>query len=279
MRNPRFVTLPMHEFVPGFRAWMLRGEALGRSLDPYIACDIFEMSVPHFPPHPHAGFSAVTYMLPSSPGGFINRDSLGDRSMICPGDVHWTEAASGMIHEEVPSAIGTMARGLQLFIDLPADKKLESPRVYHRASSEIPRRRFGDAIGRVIADGGLGIVQAIHSRSTVLLIDLEIPSSGIATLDVPHDWNLFGLRVDGKLSLEPMDQHEQPVVLVDLADGDGSVVLEAEGHGARVVLLGGPRLRQPLAFGGSFVMSTPEQLTDAKRRYASGAMGRLAPSF
>lgn len=279
MRSIRFSTLPFHDFAPGFRAWTLRGEALGRSLDPYIAVDIFEMEAPHFPPHPHAGFSAVTYMLPSSLGGFINRDSLGDRSMISPGDVHWTEAGSGIIHEEVPSAIGTVARGLQLFVDVPAEKKLDAPQVYHRVAAEIPRRRFGDAIGRVIADAGLGLTQAIDSNSTVILIDLEIPGSGIAMADIPGDWNIFGLRLDGHLSQEQPTHREEPVLLLDLSSGYGSIVLEAESEGARVVLLGGPRLRQPLAFGGSFVMSTPEQLLDAKRRYASGGMGRLSPSF
>jgi len=39
------------------------------------------------------------------------------------------------------------------------------------------------------------------------------------------------------------------------------------------VPLGGPTL-----FGGPLVMSSPEQLADAGRRYRAGEMGRLDPS-
>ena len=74
---------------PGFSAYSLRSLS-DYPLDPFLNFDDFRMSVPTFPPHPHAGFSAVTYMFEDSPGAFINRDSLGDRSRIGPGALHWT---------------------------------------------------------------------------------------------------------------------------------------------------------------------------------------------
>lgn len=44
---------------PGFRVQHLDGAVLGTSIDPWLAIDRFWMSRPTFPPHPHAGFSAI----------------------------------------------------------------------------------------------------------------------------------------------------------------------------------------------------------------------------
>jgi redox-sensitive bicupin YhaK (pirin superfamily) len=61
------VEVPPHVMAPGFEVAGARHEHLGRPLDPFLAADAFAMAQPFFPPHPHAGFSAVTYMLPESP--------------------------------------------------------------------------------------------------------------------------------------------------------------------------------------------------------------------
>jgi redox-sensitive bicupin YhaK (pirin superfamily) len=53
---------------------------MGIAMDPFLNIDDFTMSQATFPPHPDAGFSAVTCMLEDSQGAFTNRDSLGDRS-------------------------------------------------------------------------------------------------------------------------------------------------------------------------------------------------------
>ena len=85
------VALEEQQMSPSFRSFGLRGLP-GFPLDPFLNVDDFRMSQPTFPPHPHAGFSAVTLMLEDSRGAFVNRDSLGDRSRIAPGGVHWTMA-------------------------------------------------------------------------------------------------------------------------------------------------------------------------------------------
>ena len=62
----------------GFQAQGIRGDAA--VLDPYLMVDHFRMSQPTFGPHPHAGFSAVTYLFDDAETGFHNRDSRGDSS-------------------------------------------------------------------------------------------------------------------------------------------------------------------------------------------------------
>lgn len=73
-----------------FSARQYPRQAFGDLIDPVLNIDWFEMSAPTFPPHPHAGFSAVTYLFADSPNGFINRDSMGETQDIRPGGLHWS---------------------------------------------------------------------------------------------------------------------------------------------------------------------------------------------
>ena len=50
-----------------FTAASLRPDAV--AMGHVLNVDHFHMSQPSFPPHPHAGFSAITWMLPWSQGG------------------------------------------------------------------------------------------------------------------------------------------------------------------------------------------------------------------
>ena len=57
--------------------------------------DEFRVTGRPFPPHPHAGFSAVTYVLEDSEGKLRSRDSLGNDLVTGPGGIVWTQAGSG----------------------------------------------------------------------------------------------------------------------------------------------------------------------------------------
>ncbi|CAG8503614.1 14126_t:CDS:2, partial [Racocetra fulgida] len=54
------------------------------TIDPFLMCDIFEVSPPAgFPDHPHRGFETVTYMLE---GTSAHEDFAGNKGLIEPGD-------------------------------------------------------------------------------------------------------------------------------------------------------------------------------------------------
>src|SRR5437773_2520808 len=100
-------------------------------LDPFLGIDCFTMRVPRSPPHPHAGFCALTYLFDDAEGGLVARDSLGHTTRLEPGDLAWTTAGRGLVHEEVPASPDRAARGLQIFVNLPAELKRVPPRVLH----------------------------------------------------------------------------------------------------------------------------------------------------
>lgn len=97
------VTLQLGAHGRGFTDYTLGPES-GLAIGPCLVLSDFQMPQPFFPPHPHAGFSVMTYMFPDSAGAFIYRDSLGDHSRIEPGALHWSQAAAGSSTRRCPSS-------------------------------------------------------------------------------------------------------------------------------------------------------------------------------
>ena len=96
------------------------------------------MSQPTFHEHSHQGFSAVTYMFEDSEESFFNEDNQGDRSMIHPSDLHWTQAGLGIRHNETPTEPSKLCHGIQMFVDLPLVEKSLLGKAFHLSTAQIP---------------------------------------------------------------------------------------------------------------------------------------------
>jgi hypothetical protein len=105
---------------------------------PILGFDHFRMSGPTFASHPHAGFSAVSFVFEDSPGALRNRDSLGHDLIVQPGELLWTQAGSGVIHDEFPATRGAPIHGLHLFVNLSSKNKHIEPRMLHATIGAIP---------------------------------------------------------------------------------------------------------------------------------------------
>jgi redox-sensitive bicupin YhaK (pirin superfamily) len=259
---------------PGFSMTGLRHPAL----DPFMDVTLFSMSLPTFPPHPHAGFSAVTYMLPESEGAFINRDSLGDRSRIAPGAIHWTQAGAGMLHEEVPQQPGVACRGFQIFVKLPAAQELLPPAAFHAEPHDIPVVT-GDAWRARVLAGAWGDVRSALPglAHDVFLYDLSAEPGAALSLPVRHGDALWAMLMHGDIEVSGQ-RLAAPMAVFWGAEEDTADFVCGE-RGARLLIGGGPPLHESYRFGGPFALSTDERLTDARRRFSQGAMGALSPSF
>ena len=116
-------------------------EAGAHDIDAFILVSLFEMSAPTFLPHPHAGFAVATYILPDSPIGFVNQDSIGTRNRIEPCAIHLTVAGSGAVHEEQPERAGSIAKGFQSWIDLANGHHDIAPHAIPLDAFKVPMRK------------------------------------------------------------------------------------------------------------------------------------------
>jgi redox-sensitive bicupin YhaK (pirin superfamily) len=268
-----------HRRAEGLSIAHLSSEHLPEHLDPFLAFDHFEMAQPFFPPHPHAGFSAVTYMFPGSQNGFVNRDSLGARVEIHPGDLHWTAAGSGLMHEEVPIRRGVVCDGLQIFVNLHSSKKWMPPQVLHAAGDDVPRVVTPGAHVRVVTGVHDGVRAIVQPPTDVTLLDVALEPGGVLEHRPAPGESRFVYVIDGDVVA---GAGETALAKGDVAGfaHEGDVVrVRAGARGAHVVVAGGQPLREPIVFHGPFCMNTREDIVRAVHDYQVGKMGRLEPSF
>jgi redox-sensitive bicupin YhaK (pirin superfamily) len=245
-------------------------------LGPFVDLTLFDMSQPVFRPHPHAGFSAVTYMLESSDGAFRNRWTAGADELIGPGALHWTRTGSGMLHEEVPTDPGTVCRGVQMFVKQPAARELDPPQAFHLDTDEVTEVGAGPGTRVRLLAGALGGVDSgLGLPDDVLLLDVHLDAGASLDLPVPRGWNALAFLFRGDLDLDGRPV-TGPAGIVFGPDGE-DIGLDTR-SGAHLLVGAGAPVGDFVA-SGPFMMSTPARLDDARQRYAAGQMGRLDSSF
>jgi redox-sensitive bicupin YhaK (pirin superfamily) len=254
----------------------LNPSTIGDDLSPFVDLTLFDMSQPVFRPHPHAGFSAVTYMLESSVGTFRNRWTAGPDELIGPGTIHWTRAGSGMMHEEVPTVSGVSCRGVQMFVKLPTDRELDPPRAFHLEAAQVREvTPEGGVRVRVLAGEFDGTASGLGLPEELTYLDVHLDPGSRATLPASAAWNAFVFVLHGEVDLGgshctgPAGATFEP---------DGDVVSIAARTAAQLLFCAGPPTGPHVA-RGPFIMSSPERLDAAQRRFDAGDMGRLLPSF
>ena len=282
LREVTLVARALENRAVPFLVTRLSEATLGRgALDPFLAGDEFVMRDPTFPPHPHAAFSAVTWMFGDGEGAFRNRDSFsGADARIAPGALHWTAAGRGMLHEEVPEVPGRASHGIQLFVDLPAALKQSDPAALHLAASAVQAVQHDRARVRVVVGAHHGVASALRPPTAVTLLDARIERGGAFDHDVAPEENLLvwvrrgsvrvnGTRVDAR-SIARLAPTQSPARALRIEGVDDTTEL--------VVMHGRP-LGQPVVMRGPFVGTSMEQVQGYVDAYQRGRMGHLAPSF
>ncbi|KRB80906.1 hypothetical protein ASE00_18020 [Sphingomonas sp. Root710] len=259
-----------------FEALRIGGQIFGAEADPWLNLDHFRMAGPTFPPHPHAGFSAVTYILPESPGAMANRDSRGDRSLIGPGAIHWTAAGSGIVHEEIPAVEGTVTEGFQIFIRQPVAQEGLPPDIAHVESAAVPVLPLPGGSARVIAGGDAPFA----TPSPLTMLDVTLAEGARFDWAPPAGQSSLALYLfEGALAIDGLAEPVTAPAIVVFAPGDGALGLTVTDGTARLLVMAGVPLAAPSVSNGPFVLSSPAAIEAAVSRYRSGAMGNLPPDW
>ncbi|RZA07742.1 MAG: pirin family protein [Proteobacteria bacterium] len=249
----------------------------GGLASPFLNIDHFKISRPAFPPHPLAGFSAVTYLLEDSPGGLLSRDSLGDRSEVSRGDLHWTLAARGLVHEEVPQPAGLSAEGLQIFVNLKEKHKALAPASFHVENLHAPRvlTRNG-AVIKVCAGSYQGMHAPFRLPEETDLFDATMDIGASFPLELKQGCGGLLYVLKGSITVDcdsPFGVREGSAVAFRVKD-PVEVMIRAS-KAAKLIVLQGKVTDEPIVFQGPFAMTNEADVQEARRRYQEGEMGRL----
>ena len=244
------------------------------AFDPFLLLDDFRGDKPAdfiagFPFHPHRGIETITYLIE---GSVEHQDSLGNKGVIGPGDVQWMTAGSGIIHQEMPkgNADGRMG-GFQLWANLPAAQKMMDPRYRDVLSSQIPTvTTASGAVIRVICgevEGVRGPVQDIVIEPQYL--DVTLPAGVCYTHPTPAGHTVIAYIIAGQVALNTPQETAENRQLVLFGDGE-QVRLAAGAEDARLLLISGRPLREPVAWYGPIVMNTQAEIQLAFDEYRRG---------
>ncbi|WP_416305026.1 pirin family protein [Neptunicella sp. SCSIO 80796] len=247
--------------------------------DPFLMLDEFgseqaEDYIGGFPPHPHRGFETVTYMLQ---GKMEHRDHIGNVGLLEDGGVQWMTAGKGIIHSEMPKQTEGMMRGFQLWVNLPANRKMIPASYQDIAAGDIAVHQLAEGTVKVIAgrtrvnDTELNGYFSI-ADTEVSYLDISIEAGQSMHITVPTQHNAMIYSYQGQIQIGDNRVNSKAKTLSRLS-GQGKVVVENPTDSvARLLFLSGKPLQQPIAQYGPFVMNTHEEIEQAIQDYQAGVL-------
>lgn len=246
-------------------------------LDPFLLLDHFASTDRRdyeagFPLHPHRGIETVTYILS---GVVRHKDTLGNEGTIGPGDVQWMTAGRGIMHEEMPQVRPEGIAGFQLWVNLPANLKMTAPRYQNVLAAEIPEMKKEDGTTIRLITGNVESTQGPVSgiAANPIYMDVSVPAGATFTQAIDSSSTAFAYLFQGAAKFPGADGVEKLVSapkLVVLTAGDFIEVTTDESP-ARLLLVSGKPLGEPVARYGPFVMNTREEIEQTLRDLRQGA--------
>ncbi len=262
----------------GVKLTRVLAQTLQKRLDPFLMLDAFRSDdaddyIAGFPDHPHRGFETVTYMLS---GRMRHRDSAGNEGLLQNGSVQWMTAGRGVIHSEMPEQENGVMEGFQLWLNLPAQRKLCEPWYRDIAAADIPEYDTAQGASvRVIAGISNGVAGAMTREDTEpLYLDLALQAGSTFATAIPSADNAFIYVYRGAAVIAGKTVGEGRLGILDNNRAADGVVIHAA-EATRLILIAGKPLGEPIVQYGPFVMNTQEQIYQA---IADFREGRFSPA-
>ena len=257
------------------QAFPLRGI---EQVSPFILLHHFDFTyLPHennfnVPPHPHRGFSPVTFMFE---GSVEHEDSLGNKHIVYNNEVQWINAGRGIIHSEKADKAfaekGGRSQGIQLWINTVKAEKMNPPTYQPITKNEIVLMEKEGVEFRLVS--GQYQDKKGPAKSDVITGTLRMKAGSNYELNFPANHNVTFYVLEGELSLnssQTIKQHD----LVVFEKSEDNILLNAKADSKLLIMAGVP-IDEPLVTHGPFVMNSETEILEAMRDYQQGKMGFL----
>lgn len=274
---------PPHMVGDGFRVhnfFPAAGIQNKQRMSPFFMLDY--ASPYHFPPsetqrgvdvHPHRGFETVTIAYQ---GKVAHHDSAGNHGVIGEGDVQWMTAASGVLHKEYHekdfSQKGGTFQMVQLWVNLPAQYKMTTPRYQEIKKEKMGQHAFEGGMLEIIAGEYREIKGPAQTFSPLNVYNLHLNPTKEITLELPAEFNTGMLVIKGSVTIE--DQLVPADHFALFQNNGTSITIKAK-ESATLLVLSGQPLNEPIVAYGPFLMNSWEEIEQAVEDFNNGKFGVL----
>ena len=221
-----------------------------------------------FDTHPHRGFETVTFALE---GKIRHRDSKGNEGLLEPGDIQWMTAGRGILHSEIAEG-EEQVHSLQLWLNLPASKKMVEPRYQDIKKEKIPVVPIEEGEVRVISGKFGDVLADTKHHHPVTLLDVALRPDGRTDISIDPSYRIFVYVLEGEMKISGEQVKAGKVVWFDPTDGESVIPFEAATD-SRALLFAGPPINERIVQYGPFVMNTREEILQAFNDFNSGTFG------
>ena len=262
----------------GMRLTRLIGTPEFDMLDPFLLLDWFSAEPGWrqqvgFSDQPHLGIEAVTYVVS---GAIRHTDNRDHDATVEAGGVQWMTASGGIVRAEFAEPRAEPLCGYQLWINLPAREKRNSPAYRVFAAETLPvEERPGAEVVVIAGTTPAGIRGAMSGGATdPLLLAVRLDPDARFGEDVSSSDSAFFVVHDG--AVRSFDDAGKAVAV---AEGEIAIT----GAGTRIQMVAGPEgaeilfaaarpLNEPVARAGPIVMNTRAEVMKALRSYREGKL-------
>lgn len=281
--------------------WLYQALPMGGldAVDPFLLIHHLELpfkengdeSTLGVPPHPHRGFSPVTFIFQ---GDIHHRDSLGNSQVVKAGGTQWMHAGSGVIHSERPSKDlakdGGVQEVIQFWVNSPQSKKWETPSYLPLHKEDTPKMQLDDGKVEVqVVNGQIGETKSVIEEIWPMLnVRITMEKGSSCEIPVPKDYNALVYQLDGLLDWNHLENLKfkgvkegltKPRCLIHFKQDGGEFIKIKALEKTRLILLSGSPIKEPVYSYGPFVMSNKDEIAQAIWDYQNGKMGELKESF
>ncbi|WP_283695149.1 pirin family protein [Clostridium perfringens] len=225
--------------------------------------------------HPHRGFETVTIAYD---GKVEHHDNKGNHGIIGPGDVQWMTAASGIMHKEYHetefSKNGGIFHMVQLWVNLPKDKKMIEPKYQPLLKEEMEVLKLDNDKGEIsiIAGEVNGVKGPANTFTNINLYNINLKNYGNTTLSEPKNFNTAILILKGEAKVnEDKICKEGDFIIFDNVEGE--ILLESLTKESLFLVLSGEPINEPVVSHGPFVMNTLGEILDAYEDFRNNKFG------
>lgn len=225
--------------------------------------------------HPHRGFITFTYLFS---GEVEHSDSRGHRGTVGAGGVQWMLAGSGIIHDEKPSAAfqrtGGVLHGLQLWINVPASHKNDTPLYKPLSANEVPETDLPDNAGRlrVLLGEYNDLVAPIPTFSPMAVYHIKLLPNAAVNIPIPASQRACVFIPSGRLQIGSASLTNTELGLLDQS-AEAVTLQNRQDTVQDVVLYRAEPIAEPMVAQGPFVMNTDAEIKQAYSDFNAGKYG------